>query len=164
MSSKYNNLEELRRKKELLKKEVSEMEHLLKFENKKESLSAITHGFTDRFLEEKVDTDGEKKLSIKTGEIVKEVGQKLTAKTENNSVIQFNNDGLKENAVENVLRLGSVALAGGIAKKKLSKPGWKNKLIGLAMVYLLPVALKFISRKLEEYQKQKSVSSMEKLI
>lgn len=162
--SKYNSLEELRRKKKLLKQEVQDMEHLLTFEDKKESLSALTNGFTDRFLEEKIDEDGDKKLAIKTGEIVKKVGQTLTAKSESNSIIQFNNEGLKENAAKNVVRLGSVALAGGIAKKYMNKSGWKNKLIGLALIYLLPVALRFISEKLEEFQKRKSISSMEKLI
>lgn len=162
--SKYSSLEELRRKKKLLQQEVKDMEHLLTFEDKKESLSALTNGFTDRFLEEEIDEDGDKKLSIKTGQIVKEVGKSLTAKSENNSIIQFNHEGLKENAAENVLKLGGVALAGGIAKKYMNKGGWKNKLIGLALVYLLPTAIRFISKKLEEFQKRKSISSMEKLI
>ena len=49
MSTKYNSLEELRRKKALLKKEVSDLEDLLTFDNAKESLSALTHGFTDKY-------------------------------------------------------------------------------------------------------------------
>ena len=40
MSAKYNSLEELRRKKALLKKEVSELEDLLTFDNTKESILA----------------------------------------------------------------------------------------------------------------------------
>lgn len=162
--SKYSSLDELRRKKKLLQQDVKEMESILKFEDKKESLSAFTNGFTDRFLEQKVDEEGVTQLAVRTGEVAKAIGDTLKSKQENKSIIQFNNDGLKENAVSNVLRLGSVALAGGIAKKNLNKPGWKNKVIGLAMIYLLPVALRFISKKLEEFQKRKSISSMEKLI
>ena len=48
MGTKYSSLDELRRKKELLKKEVSEIEDLITFDNTKESLSAFTNGFTDK--------------------------------------------------------------------------------------------------------------------
>lgn len=162
--SKNSNLEELRRKKELLKREVEDMEGLLTFENKKESLSALTNGFTDRFLEEKTDEEGENQLTVKTGEIARSLKDVVTHKSEEKSIINFNNDGLKENAVETAVRLGGIALAGNIASKNLKKSSWKNKLIGLAIVYLLPVAIRFISRKLEEYQKKRSISSMEQLI
>lgn len=164
MATKYNSLEELRRKKELLKKEVSEMEGLLKFENKKESFSAFTNGFTDRFLEEQPTSEGNTKLAIKTGAIAKEIGNSLTQKSAKNSIVNFNNDGLKESLLEHTIKLGSVAFIGNLAKKNLKKPNWKNKIIGLAIVYLLPFALKFIRTKLENYQKNKSVSSLEKLI
>lgn len=162
--SNYNNLEELRRKKELLKREVEDMEGLLTFENKKESLSALTNGFTDRFLEEKTDEEGDNHLTVKTGEIARSLKEVVTQKSEENSIINFNNTGLKENAVETAVRLGGIALAGNIASKNLKKSSWKNKLIGLAIVYLLPVAIRFISKKLDEYQKKRSVSSMEQLI
>lgn len=162
--SKYNSLEDLRRKKALLKSEVADLEHVLKFENKKESLSALTNGFTDRFLEEQPAADGDMKLTVRTGEIAKSIKEAVTHKSEEKSVINFNNTGLKENALETALRLGGVALAGNIASKNLKKKSWKNKLLGLAMVYLLPHVVKFISQKLEEYQKKKSISSMEQLI
>ena len=71
MGTKYSSLDELRRKKELLKKEVSEIEDLITFDNTKESLSAFTNGFTDKYLKEEIRTDGEKSVSINTGEIVK---------------------------------------------------------------------------------------------
>ncbi len=165
-SSKYSSLEELRRKKQLLKREVADMEHLLKFEDKKESLSVLTNGFTDRFIEEKPNPEDPEspKLSIKTGEIVKEIGQKITDKTEKSSILEFNNEGVKETAVKNLLKAGGITAAGAIAKRYMNKPGWKNKLIGMLLVYLIPVALKFINEKLDQFQKRKSVSSMEKLI
>ena len=162
--SKYNSLEELRKKKALLKKDVEEMQDLLTFENKKESLSALTNGFTDRFLEERTDASGDEHLTVKTGEIAKSIGQMVTAKSEEKSVLHFNNEGLQKNVLDNALRVGTVALASGMAKKNLRKPGWKSKLLGLAMVYFLPIALKFISKKLSEFQQKKSISSMEKLI
>ena len=164
MATKYNSLEELRRKKELLKKEVSEMEDLFKFENKKESLSAFTNGFTDRYIEEQPTEDGNSKLAIRTGVIAKEIGNSLTKKSTQKSIVNFNNDGLKESLLENTLKLGSVAFMGNLAKKNLNKTSWKNKAIGLAIVYLLPIALRFLRTRLEDYQKNKSVSSLEKLI
>ena len=73
MSAKYNSLEELRRKKALLKKEVSELEDLLTFDNTKESLSVLTNGFTDKFLQQDTNLEGETTISLKTNEIVKEI-------------------------------------------------------------------------------------------
>ncbi|WP_238555213.1 mitochondrial import receptor subunit TOM5 [Chryseobacterium sp. P1-3] len=46
----------------------------------------------------------------------------------------------------------------------MKSTNWKNKLVGAALIYLAPIALKFVRKKLEEYQKNKSVSSMEQLI
>lgn len=164
MKTKYNNLDELRRKKELLKKDVEELEDLLTFENTKESLSAFTNGFTDNFLTEKIDDDGETKLALKTGSIVKEIGDTLTNRSQKNSIINFDNTGLQSNLLESTLKLGSVAFVGNMARKNLKSGSWRNRLIGLALVYLLPYALRFIRTKLEEFQKKQSLSSMEKLI
>ena len=164
MATKYSSLEELRRKKELLKKEVDDLEGLLTFENTKESLSAFTNGFTDNFLTEKETEDGDKKLALKTGNIVKELGHKLVSNSQKNSIIAFDNEGLQNNLLESALKLGSVAFVGNMARKNLKSGNWRNRLIGLALVYLLPYALKFLRTKLEEFQKNQSVKSMEKLI
>ncbi len=61
MGRKYESLEELRRKKKLLKEEIDSLENLLTFKNTKESLSAFTNGLTDQYLQEKVDEDGDEK-------------------------------------------------------------------------------------------------------
>ncbi len=164
MGTKYNSLEELRRKKELLKKEVNDLEGLLTFENTKESLSAFTNGFTDNFLTEKTTEDGDTKLALKTGNIVKELGQKLVSSSEKKSIIAFDNTGLQSNLLESTLKLGGVAFVGNLARKNLKSGSWRNRLIGLALVYLLPYALRFLRTKIEEFQKKQSLSSMEKLI
>jgi len=41
---------------------------------------------------------------------------------------------------------------------------WKKKILGAVLIYVAPMALKFVRKKLEAYQKTKSVSSMEQLI
>ena len=165
MSTKYNSLEELRRKKALIKQEVSELESLLKFENKKESLSAMTGGFTDQFLEEQVTPEGDTKLAIKTKDVVNHVSRGLSGKlSHGTSSLAFNNKGLGGSVAGNAIKLGTIALVGSYAKKNLNSASWKNKAVGLALIYLAPIAIRFVRQKLEEYQKNSSVSSMEKLI
>ncbi len=165
MSTKYNSLEELRRKKSLLKKEVSEMEDLLTFDNAKESLSAITNGFTDKFLKEEVKENGETGITLNNDVIMKEITSGVKEKIiGRNAVLGFADSAIKGGAFEDVVRLGAVAMVGGFARKKMKSASWKQKLIGIALIYIAPFALRWIRTKLEDYQKRKSISSMEQLI
>ena len=118
MGTKYNSLEELRRKKELLKKDVSEMENLLTFENTKESLSAFTNGLTDQFLQEKTAEDGERKVSLNTGAIVKQISNAVTENIlSRNAMYGIAKSDAGVNLVENALKLGAVTFVGNYAKK-----------------------------------------------
>ena len=165
MGTKYDSLEELRRKKALLKQEVDDLGDLLTFDNTKESLSALTHGFTDKYLEEEVDADGDTKLSIKTNDIVKEISNNVKDTFLNkNAVLGFAKSDAGFNVLENTLKIGAVTFVGNYAKKSLQHNSWKKKLIGLALIYLAPIALRFIRKKIEEYQKSKTTSSFEQLI
>lgn len=165
MGSKYSSLEELRRKKALLKQEVAEIEDLITFDNTKESLSAFTNGFTDKFLKEETKPDGEKKLAINTNEIVKEFSNSVKDKVLNrNSVYGFAKSDAGMSLVENALKIGAVSFVGNYAKKSLYNSSWKKKVIGLALIYLAPIALRFIRQKLENYQRNKTASSLEQLI
>lgn len=168
---KYNNLEELKRKKALLQNEVSEMESLITFNNPKESLSVLTNGFTDNFLSEKILPTGETKLSIKTGNIAKELGNTLMNKTRDNSLVDFDHSGLEREVVTNTFRIGGQSLAQNsvsyirnLALSNIKSKNWKNKLIGLALVYVLPIVLKKVRKELEAYQRRESLSSMHKII
>ncbi len=165
MSTKYNSLEELRRKKALLKKEVSDLEDLLTFDNTKESLSALTHGFTDKFLQEDTSLDGETTVSLNTNQIVKEIsGNIKDTLLSRSSVMNFAKSEGGLSIVENAMKLGVVTFVGNYARKSLYNRSWKKKLIGLALIYLAPIALRFIRKKLEDYQKSKTTSSFEQLI
>ncbi len=164
MEMKYSNLEELKRKKALLKQEVGELEALITFENPRASLSKITDGASDSYFTEKTDESGEKKLALRTGHIARQVGNFLTLRSQSNSLIAFDNKGLDSSILETTLKLGSVAFVGNLARKGLASKSWKGKLLGLALVYLLPFALRFVRNKVEEFQKKQSISSMEKLI
>lgn len=165
MAAKYNSLEELRRKKALLKGEVSDLENLMTFDNPKETLSSITNGLSDKYLQEKRNDDGETSLSVNTGVIMKQITSGFTSRASSkNAIMNFTESAISGGAMDDVIKLGVVALVGSYAKKKISSTSWKNKIIGAALIYLLPIALKYARKKLEEYQRKQSMSSMGKLI
>lgn len=165
MGRKYESLEELRRKKKLLKQEIDELEDLLTFKNTKESLSAFTNGLTDQYLEEKVDEDGDEKVVLKKDVIAKQITSEIKGALINkNTAMGIAGSAIKGDAVDMLIKLGVTALVGNYARKSLKSSNWKRKIAGVALIYLAPIALRFIRKKLENYQKNKSVSSMEQLI
>lgn len=165
MSRKYESIEELRRKKILLKTEISDLENLLTFKNTKESLSAFTNGLTDQYLQEQVDEDGDEKVVLRKDVIAKQLTSEVKDLLINkNTAVGIASSAFKGNVTDGIIKLGITALVGNYAKKNMKSPNWKNKLLGAAMIYLAPIALKYVRKKLETYQKNKSVSSMEQLI
>lgn len=165
MGRNYESLEELKRKKRLLKGEIKDLEALLTFKNTKESLSAFTNGLSDQYLQEKVDEDGEEKTVIRKDVIAKqltsEVKDMLLSK---NTAVGLASSAFSGNAVDGLIKLGVTALVANYAKKNMKSSNWKKKLLGAALIYVAPIALKYVRKKLENYQKTKSVSSMEQLI
>lgn len=164
MSNHYNNLRALRDKKNLLKKDVRDLENLITFENPKESLSVITHGFTDQYLRETETENGNMKLALDTQNIIKEVGSTIKDSINKNSVINFASSEAGASIAENALKIGLVTVAGNFARKNLASNNWKKKAIGLALIYVAPIALKYVREKLDQYQKNKATSSFEQLI
>lgn len=165
MGRKYESIEELRRKKKLLKQEINDLENLLTFKNTKESLSAFTNGLTDQYLQEKVDEDGDEKVVIRKDVIAKQITSEVKDLLINkNTAMGIASSAFKGNVTDSLIKLGITAFVGNFAKKSIKSPNWKKKLLGIAMIYLAPIALKFVRKKLENYQKNKSVSSMEQLI
>lgn len=165
MSRKYESLEELRRKKKLLKQEIDGLEDLLTFKNTKESLSAFTNGLTDQYLQEKVDEDGDEKVVLRKDVIAKQITSEIKGALINkNTAMGIANSAFKGDAADIMINLAVTTFVGNYARKNFKSSNWKNKLIGAAMIYLVPVALRYVRKKLETYQKNKSVSSMEQLI
>lgn len=165
MGTKYSSLEELRRKKQLLKSEVAEIEDLITFDNTRESLSAFTNGFTDKYLKEEIKPDGETSVSLNTNEIVKEFSTSIKDTVLNrNAVYGFAKSDAGMNLVENALKIGAVTFVGNYARKSLYNTSWKKKIIGVALIYLAPIALRYVREKLENYQRNRTASSMEQLI
>ena len=65
---------------------------------------------------------------------------------------------------ENALKIAAVTFVGNYARKSLYNTSWKKKAIGIALIYLAPIALRFVREKLENYQRNRTASSMEQLI
>ena len=165
MGTKYSSLDELRRKKQLLKNEVLEIEDLITFDNTKESLSAFTNGFTDKYLKEEIQADGETSVSLDTGSIVKEFSSSIKDTVLNRSAVYgFAKSDAGMSLAENALKIAAVTFVGNYARKSLYNTSWKKKAIGIALIYLAPIALRFVREKLENYQRNRTASSMEQLI
>lgn len=165
MSRNYESLEELRRKKKLLKSEIQDLEELLTFKNTKESLSAFTNGLTDQYLKEKINDDGEEKTVLRKDVIAKQLTSEVKDLFLNrNAAIGLAGNGFKADALDTVVKLAVTAFVANYAKKNMRSSNWKKKILGAVLIYVAPMALKYVRKKLEAYQKSKSVSSMEQLI
>ncbi|HBR12435.1 MAG TPA: phosphoribosyl-ATP pyrophosphatase [Chryseobacterium sp.] len=160
----YNNIMELRAQKNLLKGEIEGLEDILTFKDKKESLDILTHGFTDNIIKEHVNADGGTSLSLDTQYIMQQISQGIRESASKKKIVGLAKDSLSSGLLETTIKMGVVALVGNFAKKSVMNKNWKRKLIGLGMVYLAPYALRFIRQKLDNYQKNKATSSLEKLI
>ena len=79
-------------------------------------------------------------------------------------MINFATSELGISLAENAIKIAIVGFVGNYAKKNLAHSSWKKKLIGMVLIYLAPSALKYIREKLQEFQKNGRVSSMEQLI
>ncbi|WP_426474283.1 phosphoribosyl-ATP pyrophosphatase [Chryseobacterium balustinum] len=165
MGRNYESLEELKRKKKLLKSEITDLEALLTFKNTKESLSAFTNGLSDQYLKEKIDEDGEETTVIRKDVIAKQITSEVKdLLLSKNTAMGIAGSAFKGDAMDTVIKLAVTAFVANYAKKNMKSPNWKKKILGAALIYVAPMALKFIRTKLEAYQKTKSVSSMEQLI
>lgn len=165
------NLSDLKKRKELLKESIADIERKLSFENPKESLSAFTNGLTDKFLSDKIDEDGNHQLSLKTAEILSFVTGGVSdnfVKTKINEYgeqkLGINTQNIIGSVTENALKLGVAAVVTNYAKKNLYHTDWKKKAIGIALIYLAPYALKYVREKLDDFQKQETLKSLNKVI
>lgn len=164
MAANYNNLDELRSQKRLLKQEIGTLEDIITFKDKKESLGVMTNGFTDKYLKQSYNEKGEAKLALDTENIMREISSGIKETVSKKNVMGLANDSLRSGLLEDTIRMGAVALVGNYAKKNMMNKSWKKKLIGAALIYVAPYVLRFLREKLDEYQRNKTASSMEKLI
>lgn len=161
----YTNLEELRQAKEVLKKSIQQEEHLLKFEDKKASLGLLTNGKTNAYLNNEVKPDGGVNTTIDTKKIKDEFISKIKHTLLNsNPVTKLVNGSLEGQDMETLLRTGAVLGVAAIARGHMKSSDWRKKLLGAAIIYVGPLLIRYGREKLEEYQRERSVSSLEKII
>lgn len=148
-----------------MKSEITDLEALLTFKNTKESLSAFTNGLSDQYLKEKIDEDGEETTVIRKDVIAKQITSEVKdLLLSKNTAMGIAGSAFKGDAMDAVVKLAVTAFVANYAKKNMKSSNWKKKILGAALIYVAPMALKFVRKKLEAYQKTKSVSSMEQLI
>ena len=99
------------------------------------------------------------------GAIIKEVANEVKDRMiSKNALLSIAGNASKNGLVEEGVKLAITAMIGNYAQKNLKNSNWKKKAIGLALVYVAPIAIRYAIKKLEEYQKNKSISSLEQLI
>lgn len=162
--SKYRNISEIKSQKEKLKGEIKDLEKLMTFQNPKESLSLITNGYTDNFLKEVSDKEGNIKTKIDTKSIIQGISHQVKSQVNKKTIMQVTKSEEGNDLMKNALKLGAATLITNYAQKSMKSSTWKKKLIGAALLYVAPVALKIITKKIDEYQKNKTTESIEKLI
>ncbi|MBC7555443.1 MAG: hypothetical protein H7195_00590 [Chryseobacterium sp.] len=84
--------------------------------------------------------------------------------TKKDNLVNFATSELGTSLAESAVKLAIVGFVGNYAKKSLENADWKKKLVGMALIYLAPSILRFIREKLQEFQKNGRISSMEQLI
>lgn len=161
---KYTNLKELKEQKVAIKNEIKDLENLMTFKSPKDSLSLFTNGYTDNFLKEVSDKEGNTKTKIDTKSIIQGISNQVKSQVNKKTIMQVAKSEEGNDLVKNALKLGAATLITNYAQKSMKSSTWKKKLIGVALLYVAPVALKIITKKIDEYQKNKTTESMEKLI
>lgn len=132
---KLNNIKELQDKKAQLKSEIEEMESVIKFENPRKSFGVITNGLTDQYLGKALESNvGEKVLPL-AGKILK-----------------------------TSLKVGGAKLFNDVVKKHLNKAVLGKGALVVGGAVVVSMLAKRAKQKLDEYQREQTAKSLEKLI
>ena len=158
-----NNLADLQKRKEMLRKDISEIEDTIRFKDPKKSLSKLTNGFTDQFVSDEFNYRGEHKTGLKWDKVFSYITggtseRFLTSKLNEygEKKLGINTKNIAGSITENALKIGISSLMATLTKKYLFHKKWKKKIIGLAIVYLSPFILDFAKEKLKALQDSKS--------
>lgn len=165
------NLADLNLRKEMLKKDISELEDKFRFKNPKESLSAFTNGFTDQFLSDKVDFEGHHRMGLKPAKIISFLSGgasdnfiKTTHNESGEEKIEIKTQNLFGSLAENAMKLGIATMVASYAKKSLRHKKWKRKILGFVLIYMAPALLRMLREKLEEFEEKEVIKSLNKII
>lgn len=161
---KYTNITELQNQKEAIKKDIKNLEELITFKKPKNTLSLITNGYTDRFLKEVPNEDGSTQTKINTPSIIQGISHQVKKTMNKQTIMQVANSSEGNDLIKNAIKLGALTMITSYAQKSMKSPTWKKKIIGASLLYIAPIAVKYIYKQINEYQKNKTTKSMEKLI
>ena len=110
------------------------------------------------------DEDGHTKLAFNSAPIVRGISGQIKNTINRNSMVQMAQSEPGSDLIQNALKLGAVTFVANYAQKNMKSSNWKKKLVGLALIYVAPIALKYAREKLEDYSRNKAAESLEKLI
>lgn len=130
-----NSIDELKERKEKLKKEIGEMESLLSFENPRKSLGLITGGASEKFL------------------------GKSMASSLGQSLLPIAGDLLKSS-----LKVGSINVLRKLTPKKISAVGVGKGLLVAGLLVAAPIIARQVKKRVEHYRKRETAKSLGKLI
>lgn len=130
-----NSIDELKERKEKLKKEIGEMESLLSFENPRKSLGVITSGVSEKFL------------------------GKSMASSLGQSLLPIAGDLLKSS-----LKVGSINALRKLTPKKISAAGVGKGLLVAGLLVAAPIIARQVKKRVEHYRKRETAKSLSKLI
>ena len=157
-----NNLADLHNRKEMLRKDISEIEDTLRFKNPKKSLSKLSNGFTDQFVSDEFNYRGEHKTGLKWDKLFSYIKGGASERFFTSKLNEFgerklgiNTKNVAGSITENALKIGISSLMATFTKKYLYHKKWKKKVIGLSIVYLSPFILDFVKEKLKALQDSK---------
>lgn len=114
--AKLSALDALRLKKANLKKDISDIESIVKFDNPKQSIDYFAGNIKEKIFPKTANENGHLKALM---------DQPAAAAV-----------------ADNLLKLGTVGLITTFAKNKMKADSWKDRLIGLAIVYITPILIK----------------------
>lgn len=130
-----NSIDELKERKEKLKKEIGEMESLLSFENPRKSLGVMTKGASEKFL------------------------GKSMASSLGQSLLPIAGDLLKSS-----LKVGFINALRKLTPKKISAAGVGKGLLVAGLLVAAPIIARQVKKRVEHYRKRETAKSLSKLI
>lgn len=152
METKYQNLEELKEKKEKLKLELQKIEQVLSFEEPKKSLDIITNGYTQNLIKEvKSQDDDRSKLALNTEFLMQKVSDNIREQFNKNKIMELLNTDGGKNLLKNSVQIGATSIISGYLNRNLkNSSSWKKKALGMFLLYATPFVIQLIKDKINQ--------------
>lgn len=124
MSKVVTNLDQLRTEKARLQLELEGLNKTTSFENPVQSFRTLTNGASDKYIKEKLDSNGEPTLALRTQPVAKDL-------------------------LGSSLMLGAGTALASLSKEALMNRSFLMKIFGLALVLATPIIVRQIQERFE---------------